>query len=93
MSAILFERYIFWSQLKKRGLNPKDYVHSNEAILYPKWSRLYYKGGIREYDRLEQTRKINRKAADASVSWVMFQIMGFNYAICSKKYLTGAGLW
>ncbi|RGQ14718.1 DUF3380 domain-containing protein [Bacteroides cellulosilyticus] len=48
-------------------------------------SRLYYKGGISEYDRLEQTRKINRKVADASVSWGMFQIIGFNYAICLKN--------
>lgn len=83
--AILFEGHIFWSQLKKRGLNPADYVTSNETILYPKWSRQYYKGGIGEYDRLEQARKINREAADASASWGLFQIMGFNYAACGEK--------
>lgn len=83
--AILFEGHIFWSQLKKRGLNPADYVTGNETVLYPKWSRQYYKGGIGEYDRLEQARKINREAADASASWGMFQIMGFNYAACGEE--------
>ena len=38
-----------------------------------------------EYDRLEQARRINREAADASASWGMFQIMGFNYAACGEK--------
>lgn len=83
--AILFEGHIFWTQLKKRGSNPKDYVKGNENILYPKWEKGHYKGGIGEYDRLEQARKINREAADASASWGMFQIMGFNYAACGEE--------
>ena len=83
--AILFEGHIFWTQLKKRGSNPEDYVKGNENILYPKWEKGHYKGGIGEYDRLEQARKINRGAADASASWGMFQIMGFNYAACGEE--------
>ena len=83
--SILFEGHIFWIQLKKRGLNPADYVTGNETILYSKWSMQYYKGGIGEYDRLEQARKINREAADASISWGMFQIMGFNYVACGEE--------
>ena len=83
--AILFEGHIFWTQLKKRGSNPEDYVKGNENILYPKWEKGPYKGGIGEYDRLEQARKINREAADASASWGMFQIMGFNYAACGEE--------
>lgn len=85
MPAILFERHIFWNQLKKKGLHPEDYVNGNETILYPKWTKQYYEGGIREYDRLEQARKINREAADASASWGMFQIMGFNHAACGEE--------
>lgn len=72
-SAILFEKHIFGNQLKKRGLNLEDYVNGNETILYPKWSRQYYKGGIREYECLEQARKINRKTADASPVRVCFK--------------------
>ena len=83
--AILFEGHIFWTQLKKRGSNPEDYVKGNENILYPKWEKGHYKGGIGEYDRLEQARKINREAADASASWGMFKIMGFNYAACGEE--------
>lgn len=83
--AILFEGHIFWTQLKKRGSNPEDYVKGNENILYPKWEKGHYKGGIGEYDRLEQARKINREAADASASWGLFQIMGFNYAACGEE--------
>lgn len=83
--AILFEGHIFWTQLKKRGSNPEDYVKGNENILYSKWEKGHYKGGIGEYDRLEQARKINREAADASASWGMFQIMGFNYAACGEE--------
>ena len=33
----------------------------------------------------EQARKIHREAADASASWGMFQIMGFNFAACGEK--------
>ena len=83
--AILFEGHIVWTQLKKRGSNPEDYVKGNENILYPKWEKGHYKGGIGEYDRLEQARKINREAADVSASWGMFQIMGFNYAACGEE--------
>lgn len=83
--AILFEGHIFWSQLKKKGINPESHVAGNEQILYPKWEKGHYKGGIGEYDRLEQARKIDREAADASASWGMFQIMGFNYAACGES--------
>lgn len=83
--AILFEGHVFWRQLKKRGFNPETLVTGNENILYPKWVKTHYKGGLGEYDRLEQARKIDKEAADASASWGMFQIMGFNYAACGQK--------
>lgn len=83
--AILFEGHIFWSQLKKWGIDPEKHVAGNENILYPKWEKGHYMGGIREYERLERARRINREAADASASWGMFQIMGFNYAACGEK--------
>lgn len=83
--AILFEGHIFWSQLKKRGIDPYSVVKGNEDILYPKWEKGHYKGGLAEYDRLEKARAIHREAADASTSWGMFQVMGFNYASCGEK--------
>ena len=80
--AILFEGHIFWSQLKKQNIHPEDVITNNEDILYPKWTKHHYKGGLKEYDRLEQAKKINITAAYSSASWGMFQIMGFNYAAC-----------
>ena len=79
---ILFEGHIFWRELKKQGLDPEKYVAGNENILYPKWEKGHYYGGIREYERLEKARKIHKEAADASTSWGMFQVMGFNYVMC-----------
>lgn len=87
--AILFEGHIFWNELKKRGIDPESHRAGNEHILYPRWEKGHYKGGLGEYDRLEQARRINREAADASASWGMFQIMGFNYAACGEKSVTG----
>lgn len=83
--AILFEGHIFWNQLKKRELRPEDYVQGHEDILYPQWEKSHYRGGPSEYERLEQARQIHPEAADASASWGMFQIMGFNYAACGES--------
>ena len=83
--AILFEGHIFWKQLTKKGVNPEKYVQGNKDILYPKWEKERYKGGMEEYERLEKARRIDREAADASASWGMFQIMGFNYKACDEK--------
>lgn len=83
--AILFEGHIFWSQLKKQGIDPSLIMKGNEDILYPKWEKGHYKGGLREYERLEKARAIHLEAADASASWGMFQVMGFNYAACDEK--------
>ena len=79
---ILFEGHIFWRELKKRGLNPERHIAGNENILYPKWEKGHYYSGMKEYERLEKAREIHKEAADASTSWGMFQVMGFNYAMC-----------
>lgn len=80
--SILFEGHIFWSQLKNAGIDPNKHVKGNEDILYTKWTKAHYKGGIDEYNRLFRAMAINEKAALASASWGLFQIMGFNYSIC-----------
>lgn len=90
--SILFEGHIFWSQLEKRGYKPEDILKRNpdcSDILYPKWTKSHYKGGIREYDRLERAIAIDRDAALCSASWGMFQIMGFNHTVCGKKTVAG----
>lgn len=83
--VILFEGHIFWSQLSKKGLDPASLQKGNEDILYPRWTTEHYKGGIKEYDRLERARAIHQEAADLSASWGLAQIMGFNYGVCGCK--------
>jgi methylmalonyl-CoA mutase cobalamin-binding subunit len=86
--VILFEGHIFWKQLQKRGIDPQKYVQGNEDILYPTWTKAFYKGGIAEYTRLDRAIAINREAALSSTSWGLFQIMGFNYQSCGYGNVT-----
>jgi hypothetical protein len=82
MPIILFEGHIFWSQLKKLNIDPNTIVKGNEDILYPKWTKQFYKGGVQEYNRLNRAKAINEIAALSSTSWGLFQIMGFNFKTC-----------
>jgi len=79
---ILFEGHVFWKRLKLHGLNPDNYLTGNEEILYPKWTKKYYKGGEKEYERLTRAKAINESAALESASWGLFQILGYHYEIC-----------
>lgn len=83
--TILFEGHCFWKQLQAKKLNPTKFIKGNEDILYKTWTKAHYKGGLGEYARLEKARKINRDAADASASWGMFQVMGFNFKACGES--------
>lgn len=80
--TILFEGHIFWKQLKLRGVDPAKHLKGNEDILYPKWTRTHYKGGLKEYNRLDRAALIHRDAALSSASWGIAQIMGFNHKVC-----------
>jgi hypothetical protein len=86
--TILFEGHIFWQQLKRVGIAPKRYVKGREDILYPKWDKTKYLGGVREYGRLHAACAINTEAAYRSTSWGMFQILGINYGWCGELTIT-----
>lgn len=75
--VILFERHIFWKQLKKHGKDPSELRHGNEDILSAKPGN--YAGGIKEHGRLDRAKTIDIDAALESASWGMFQIMGFHW--------------
>ncbi|TSE10424.1 N-acetylmuramidase domain-containing protein [Aquimarina algiphila] len=83
---ILFEGHIFWRQLDKRGVNPSQYVSERtKDVLYKKWTKIHYRGGPSEYDRLEKAAGISdlsafHEAAYSAASWGAFQIMGFHYS-------------
>ncbi|UUC45290.1 N-acetylmuramidase domain-containing protein [Flavobacterium cerinum] len=81
---ILFEGHIFWQELERRNLEPEQYTNpENQDILYKKWTKKYYLGGQKEYDRLQRAIRLVpglnlTDAANAAASWGVFQIMGFN---------------
>ena len=81
---ILFEGHIFWKQLEKRGINPNSLLNSTSSnVLYSKWTKVHYQGGVKEYDRLNQAIALGsnskiKEAALSSASWGSFQIMGFH---------------
>ena len=76
---ILFEGHVFWRNLS----NPKSVSNdSNKDILYEKWTKKFYEGGLKEYDRLERAKKIDETAALKAASWGALQILGENYKAC-----------
>ena len=79
---ILFEGHIFYSQLKKAGIDPDKMMHGNQDILFPRQTSAYYQGGPKEYGRLERARAINREEALKSASYGRFQLMGLRYREC-----------
>lgn len=72
-------------ELKKRGVDPNDYVSSKtKNVLYSSWSKKHYDGGKQEFDRLEKAAGLGdddafHNAAYASASYGAFQIMGFHF--------------
>lgn len=79
---ILFEGHIFWTELKRQGIDPYGCQKGNEDILYEQWTKAHYKGGEREYDRLYRASLINKTAAYRATSWGAYSIMGNEYSKC-----------
>ena len=79
---ILFEGHVFFRELSKRNINPKPYALQSPDIVYPAWDRSRYKGGAAEWERLNAAALIHAEAALCSASYGLFQIMGFNHAVC-----------
>jgi len=73
---ILFEAHIFGSLTKYK------YVDTHPNICSKTWNKSLYKGGAKEYERLEEAMKLDKEAALKSASWGKFQIMGFNHKLC-----------
>jgi hypothetical protein len=73
---ILFEAKYF------HKLTGGKYDKSHPNISSPVWDKSLYKGGVREWDRLDEATALDRGAALQSASWGLFQIMGANYKAC-----------
>lgn len=73
---ILFEAHLFARHTK----NAHNKTHPN--ISSQSWNKTLYKGGEKEYERLEEALKLNEEAALASCSYGMFQILASNFKSC-----------
>lgn len=80
---VLFEGHVFFRYTHGR------YEHTHPSLCYPKWTKEHYtrgatadERGAGELKRLEQAVYLNRPAAEMSASYGMFQLMGFNFALC-----------
>lgn len=78
---ILFERHIF-SRLTNRRF---DQAHPDISNPDPG----DYDGGVAEYMRLYRAMQLDGDAAAMATSFGTFQTMGFNWAACGEKSLTG----
>ncbi|SHN30285.1 Protein of unknown function [Cyclobacterium lianum] len=87
-AKILFEGHKFWYWLEKFGKDPRSLSKGREHIIYEKWTRKHYRVGAAEYERLEEARSIDPKAAVYATSWGLFQILGENleHNIKGRKY-------
>lgn len=75
---VLFERHIFYKQLKKQGFNVDDLSNQYPQIINKIPGG--YLGGQRENYRLEMAKQINKNCAIESTSFGLFQIMGFHWS-------------
>ncbi|MDD5271989.1 MAG: N-acetylmuramidase family protein [Methylovulum sp.] len=75
-AKILFEGHIFYKYTKGA------YEKGHPSICYPHWTKKFYLGGAKEYERLAEAETLDKTAAHMSASYGKFQIMGFNFALC-----------
>lgn len=85
--TILFESYQFFKNLKSAGKDPYRYMKENPDIITDRWIK-NYKGGEKEWDRLEKAIKIHKEAAYKSASWGLLQIMGSNFKATGEKSIS-----
>lgn len=76
---ILFERHVFWRQLREHGIDPAPLARKYPGVVSQ--ARGGYAGGLSEYTRLSVARQICEPAAYESASWGAFQIMGFHWEL------------
>jgi len=82
---ILFEGHVFYRLLTKAGYDTVEIAKRYPTICFKAYTRSHYRGGNEEFIRLKTAMTIDYDIALESASWGMFQIMGFNYALCGFK--------
>lgn len=80
----LVEGHRAWKTCLKRGLNPAEIAaRGYEDVLYPRWTKEHYIGGVGEESRLLRlTEAVGEEIALMSTSFGLGQVLGENYAAC-----------
>ncbi len=79
---ISFEGHKFWKELEEKGINPEELQAKNPNIIYPRWTKKYYLEGVKEYERLEKAKNIDKEAAYKATGWGRFKVFGSFYPEC-----------
>lgn len=78
--VVLFEGHWFHRYTKGK------FAKTHPSLCYPKWTKAYYeKTQALEWERFQQAYALDPRAAVLSASYGLFQVMGFNFAICGYK--------
>jgi hypothetical protein len=78
--VILFEGHVFFRYTKG------SFTETHPDLCYRQWTRKYYgKTWQEEQDRFTRALRLDPVAALMSTSWGLFQLMGFNYALCGYR--------
>lgn len=75
---ILFERHLFYRELKRAGIDPEPIKAQHPDICNTVTGGYTYGAG--EWDRLQKAKSICESAAYASASWGLFQILGMHWS-------------
>lgn len=75
---ILFERHLFYRELKRLGVDPEPIKAQYPDICNTATGG--YVGGQGEWDRLQKARSIHEDAALGATSWGLFQILGMHWS-------------
>lgn len=84
---ILFEGHVFWKSLSTLGFDPEVYASRYPSICYKSWTKKYYLGGLKEWERFDIASVISWDAAVMSTSFGLFQILGQNWKTCGASSL------
>lgn len=79
LPSILFERHIMRRRLIHYKIDPTPFLVTNPNLVNA--SPGGYSGGVREYVRLNDAKRIHRASAQESASWGAYQIMGFHWGL------------
>jgi N-acetylmuramidase-like protein len=87
-AKVLFEGHVFYKYTHGR------YADTHPSLCYRKWTKEHYargatadERGAGELERLAHAIDLNRPAAMMSASYGMFQLMGFNFALCGYTHV------